>query len=84
MIDAVAIINQHYPSMSEADEDAITHKVFAIVQESLTFGGTLANDETDVAELAQRTCTCGVKLEDTYAYVDHIKNVLSDHGTTDG
>lgn len=64
---ALAIIDQHIPSLSDADDDEIVAKAY--------WGP--AGEMADAADLAIRTCACGIRIDGFYEYVDHLKSVLS-------
>jgi hypothetical protein len=59
---AISIIDQHIPSLTDEDDDAIA----AVMKEW----------DLDYGDLAIRTCACGVKIDGFYEYVDHLKEVL--------
>ena len=51
------LLKLHVPSLSPEDEDII-------------FGRTVAS--SDAADWAIRTCSCGVRVDGYYAFVDHL------------
>jgi len=53
---AIEVIRQHIPSLSEQDERDINEAAW----------------DGDAADLALRTCACGVRIDGFYAYVDHL------------
>ena len=61
ILDAVKVINAHIPSLSDEDETEVVRLA----------SNALFNDG-DVADLAVRTCSCGVHLDGFYQYVDHL------------
>jgi len=52
------IISAHIPSLSDEDEQMILDSMFGM--------------DTDVADLAKRTCACGQAIDGYYDYVDHL------------
>lgn len=62
-------INDHIPSLTDEDEMIIKDRLSEM-------GFDMYDDSYDVADLAMRTCACGVKLDGFYEYVDHLKDVL--------
>lgn len=62
----VSTIKQHVPSLTDEDDDTIVAR--SLWRED----GEIA----DSADLAVRTCSCGVKIDGFYAYVDHLIEVF--------
>lgn len=58
-MDLKALLDAHTPSLTDADEERIVSIMF----------------DADVADLALRTCSCGVTIYGYYAYVDHLLEV---------
>lgn len=67
----VEVIDAHTPSLSDEDDAAI----WAIIERGM--GGY---HENDVADLAIRTCMCGVRIDGFYEYIDHLKDELRKAG----
>jgi hypothetical protein len=70
--DAIDTINAHIPSLTDANDEEITERV-------ARFSSLIALDDsgyTDVADLALRTCACGVPIDGFYQYVDHLVAVF--------
>ncbi len=66
--DAISIINEHIPSMSEEDEDEIA---------DLAADWPIHPYQGDgPADWAIRTCYCGKRIDGFYEYVDHLKEAL--------
>ncbi len=64
-----SLIDQHIPSLTDDDDDEI---------DTLRFGRFgLHGNLNDNAELAIRTCHCGVRIDGYYEYVEHLKEVLN-------
>lgn len=63
----IVLLAQHVPSLSDDDESAIYDVIAAMA--------TL-DENADVADLAKRTCSCGVKIDGFYEYVDHLTEVF--------
>ena len=53
------LVDEHIPSLSDADDAEMDLGRF--------------NYEVDNADLALRTCRCGVRIDGFYEYVDHLK-----------
>lgn len=68
----LVLLAQHVPSLSDGDEQEIIERAFRMVQESFS----IKEPETDVADLALRTCSCGKKIDGFYEYVDHLTEVF--------
>ena len=66
---ATQIIDQHIPSLTDEDESTI----IGLASDMGPFG--LA-DGPAAADLAIRTCHCGVKIDGFYEYVDHLKEMI--------
>lgn len=60
---AIDLIKQHIPSLTDADEESMNAICDA--------GGW------DPADLALRTCHCGLKIDGYYDYVGHLLAVLA-------
>ena len=58
----IPTIQQHIPSLSDADE--------RVMDGRRAFDGT--DYTTDLADLALRTCACGAPIDGYYQYVDHL------------
>lgn len=69
----IVLLGNHIPSLSDEDERDIDNLVFEIARLSLSFE---AHRTPDTADLARRTCHCGVKIDGFYEYVDHLKEVF--------
>ena len=54
----IKTIQDHIPSLTDRDEHAIV--------------AAILDDESEVADLAQRTCRCGLHIDGFYSYVDHL------------
>jgi len=63
--DVTTTILAHVPSLSDSDEIEIIR-----LASNALFG------DGDVADLAIRTCSCGVHLDSVYGYVDHLVAVF--------
>ena len=64
---ASSVIDDHIPSLSDADDAEID----AILDRAMD-----DPENADNADLAGRTCHCGVAIDGFYKYVDHLKEVL--------
>ena len=64
----IAIIDAHIPSLTDEDEDYIDNSARLYVSDP--------GIERDAADLAVRTCHCGVAIDGYYEFVDHLKDVL--------
>ena len=69
------LIRQHIPSLKDEDEDEIFSKV-----PGLTRYDRLGTPDTDVADLAIRTCGCGIRIDGFYEYTDHLIAVFEEAG----
>ena len=65
---AVSLISEHIPSLTDENVEEINLAIFNMAFEE---------KGVDHADLAIRTCHCGVKIDGFYEYVDHLKEVLS-------
>jgi hypothetical protein len=63
--DCIAIIDDHIPSLTDEDEELIFDRAVPRWYE-----------DKDAANLALRTCHCGLRIDGFYEYVDHLKAVL--------
>jgi len=69
--DAISIINEHIPSLTDEDDRRL---------DELRYNSDVdhfGQPRYENADLAIRTCACGVKIDGFYEYVDHLKEVLS-------
>lgn len=66
---AIEVIEQHIPSLTDEDESLIEDHARDWLFPDPGF-------KSDAADLALRTCHCGVKIDGFYEYVDHLKEVL--------
>lgn len=57
--------NNHIPSLTDEDDAQVTARAY------------WTDEVADPADLAIRTCHCGVKIDGFYEYVDHLKNIIS-------
>ncbi|MEO6326081.1 MAG: hypothetical protein ABIQ65_15755 [Thermoanaerobaculia bacterium] len=64
------IIDQHIPSLSDENEAEI-------LDNAMLLGIYDEGVGVDVADLAIRTCHCGVRIDGFYEYVAHLKEVLA-------
>jgi hypothetical protein len=64
---AIGIINAHVPSLTEANEEEINNLVLAYVSPI-----AIREDYTDVADFCIRTCSCGMRIDGIYQYIDHL------------
>lgn len=62
----IATLRRHIPSLTDEDDDTI------IARSLWKDGGEIA----DSADLAVRTCACGVRIDGFYEYVDHLISVF--------
>lgn len=60
--DVITTIKEHIPSLSDEDEELIYDNII--------------DPDRDAADLALRTCACGMKIDGYYAYVDHLITVF--------
>jgi hypothetical protein len=60
-------IDQHWPSLTDENDDEITAHRY----------GEVDGIETDNADLAIRTCRCGERIDGFDEYVIHLKEVFS-------
>jgi hypothetical protein len=67
-VNVLDVINNHIPSISDADEVDIADRI-----QRWMIG---ADDDVDVADLALRTCNCGLRITGFYEYVDHLKAMI--------
>ncbi len=67
MDDAIDIIKNHIPSLTDKDEERIRLNIFQMAFEE--------NDK-DEADLAIRTCHCGLEIDGFYDYVGHLIAML--------
>lgn len=67
---AIEVIERHVPSLSTTDEIELDERRY---NSDVDRYGQPA---VDVADLALRTCSCGVGIDGFYAYVDHILGLL--------
>ena len=63
-----AVLFKHVPSLSDEDAAQIVENIVMITGSH--------EDQTDIADLALRTCSCGVRLDGFYQYVDHLNAVF--------
>jgi hypothetical protein len=56
------ILRDHFASVTPDDEHAIVDLIL--------------DDESSAADLARRTCACGVKVDGFYEYLAHLIDVL--------
>jgi hypothetical protein len=61
----VETIKAHIPSLSDYDESELIDRAHSFDSEG-----------DDVANLALRTCACGVRIDGFYEYVDHLISLL--------
>jgi hypothetical protein len=64
ILDAVKVIKDHIPSLSDEDEDLIYERV------------TRWDEDVTAADYALRTCHCGKQIDGFYEYVDHLMDLL--------
>jgi len=65
----IKTIREHIPSLTDEDDAAITDRILDQID-------SRSGDEGDNADLALRTCMCGVKIDGYYSYVDHLITVF--------
>jgi hypothetical protein len=63
----IELLNKHWPSMRDEDESTMMDRLSHIWD----------NPDFDLADMARRTCACGLILEGFDEYVVHLKEVLS-------
>lgn len=66
--DVLRVLEGHCASLAPKDEAEILTRVEA--------GG-------DASEFAVRTCSCGLRIEDFYHYLDHLKAVIDSEFKSD-
>jgi hypothetical protein len=66
---AVAIIDQHIPSLTDQDDVEIDERIGRLRFDP--------DDDSGNEDLALRTCACGANIDGFYEYVDHLKEVLA-------
>jgi hypothetical protein len=64
------VLRDHVPSLTDKDERDIL--------------AAILSDDSDVADLAVRTCACGVRIDSFYAYVDHLASLFGGEPITGG
>lgn len=67
---AIAVIDQHIPYVSNKDELELNELRYS--SDVDRFG----QERVDAADLALRTCSCGVRVDGFYEYIDHLKDEL--------
>jgi len=65
VLDVLDVIDEHIPSMTDEDEEAIDE-----LASNLDWDGPTA------ADYAIRTCSCGDKIDGFYEYVEHLKSAI--------
>ena len=60
-----SLIKAHCPSLSPENEDVLYDRL---------------DNDADIADLALRTCACGVEVDGMYAFVDHLLDELDLEG----
>ncbi len=63
------LLREHTPSLTDEDEYEINDKAVDLVNSAI-----LGTGDVDVADLARRTCRCGVRIDGFYEYIDHLRN----------
>lgn len=64
-----ALLDLHTPSLSEENANEIMGR--------MTDGMVNTPDGVEVADLAIRTCRCGVMVDGFYSYIEHLKKVAN-------
>lgn len=70
-MNAIEIIDQHIPSITDEIEDELWERVGAAWLDNTYAGGG-----ADSADCALRVCHCGERINGFYEYVAHLKDVL--------
>ena len=69
------LIRQHIPSITDENEA----ELIELIPGLLTYD-KLGTPDTDIADMAIRTCACGTRIDGFYEYVDHITAKLEEAG----
>ena len=64
---ANAVVDAHIPSLTNENEDTIRDRATEV---------GLYSGIYDEADLAIRTCSCGVRVDGFYEYVSHLKGAM--------